>query len=875
MATEIAQLFARIGADVTGLTNGLASAKSGLKQLGGDMTSMGASMTAALTLPLVGVGVAAAKAATDLNTQMRNIQSISKQTDASLGDLTNKFRTMSVDLTQTTDSATNLAKGFYQIQSSGIYGADAMTVLSAATKAATAGLTTTETATKAIVSVLNAYSLKASDASRVSDTLFRAVDIGIFSFEQLSGAIGDTLGSAQAAGVPFEEVAAALAAISKAGINVNEAATSVNQVLLSMIKPGDKAKEAAAALGIQWDLAALKSKGLSGVMSELANHTELYSIVATGADDKLKAQLSTVEGSISSLNKWKLSIQAAGKMTKDQIKEYDKQSAALKLQKANIQDAMDSNIDYVTVMNQMAKATGVTVDQLAELFPNVRALRGALALMRNGGKDFEGDLKAIANSAGATGVAFDIQTRAWSAQFENMKNRITNVLIALGDQIMPVFVKVGNAILPFLEKILDVSPEMLSMGLAIAVVVAALPPLITILGTAVTVISALATPMGLVTVALGLFGTAWVTNFGNVQGTSSEAINNLKTAFSNLKTAIDLSIPAIQSAGSELATLGGKLVATTSPAIINNIATNLEVLAKFWKDHGTQVVAVVSTMFALLATTITGALVLLSGIITFYVQLLSGDWKGAFTTMGSTIINFFATALSLTGVSLATFIQTWIVNITLLAIILQTFFLGLITQWIVNWTLLSQIIVGFFNKWVADWTNNLATILIFVILGMMKIYNAIKMKIEEIVLSFTTFKNDVIAIFDGLASTLTTMGQMVMKGFTDGLLNGFAEAKTRLVQGMADMVRTAKDALGIASPSKVFEFMGNMSGAGYQKGFDSSMSRAQSSMAERMSMTNNNSPVTNNWNFSASYAKEQREGSLRDDIALVRAMAGA
>ena len=68
---------------------------------------------------------------------MRNIQSISKQTDAEIAQLSDTFVEMSTDMSKTTDTAKNLAAGFYQVQSSGFAGADAMIVLEKVSATAT------------------------------------------------------------------------------------------------------------------------------------------------------------------------------------------------------------------------------------------------------------------------------------------------------------------------------------------------------------------------------------------------------------------------------------------------------------------------------------------------------------------------------------------------------------------------------------------------------------------------------------------------------------------------------------------------------------------------------------------------------------------
>lgn len=64
--TTIATLWVKLGLDQKGYASGLAGAAAKTKQVGQSMMKTGAMMTAGLTLPIIGAGVAATKAAMDL-----------------------------------------------------------------------------------------------------------------------------------------------------------------------------------------------------------------------------------------------------------------------------------------------------------------------------------------------------------------------------------------------------------------------------------------------------------------------------------------------------------------------------------------------------------------------------------------------------------------------------------------------------------------------------------------------------------------------------------------------------------------------------------------------------------------------------------------
>jgi hypothetical protein len=197
--------------------------------------------------------------AVQFDAKMRNVNSISYLTDQQLGHLSAQVLNLSRTLPQ---SANTLAAGLYDIASSGFQGAQGVTVLTAAARAATAGLTDTATSAAAIAGVLNAYGKGANDARAVSDSLFQTVNLGVLSFGDLAQGIGQVVGTASAAGVNIDQLGQAIATMTKAGIVPAEAFTSLNQVLAQIIQPSDALAAVFKQLGYQSGAAALQSKGL-------------------------------------------------------------------------------------------------------------------------------------------------------------------------------------------------------------------------------------------------------------------------------------------------------------------------------------------------------------------------------------------------------------------------------------------------------------------------------------------------------------------------------------------------------------------------------------------------------------------------------------
>lgn len=255
------------------VTSGANSASTALNKLSSTATSLGTQMTAAFTVPIVAAGAAGVKLAVDLDKAMRNIQSITKQTDESLALLSDQFVTLSMDMSKTTDSAQNLADGYYQIISSGIDAADAMKVLEVATKAASAGLTTTEVAAKGIITVLNSYKLGVDDASRVSDILFETVNRGVGTFEELNAALSNVVPTASVMNISLEEVSAGMATLSKNGFSFSEASVAMNNAMNAFLKPSEAMTKAIHAMGYESGQAMIDALGFGGAMQKVQQYT--------------------------------------------------------------------------------------------------------------------------------------------------------------------------------------------------------------------------------------------------------------------------------------------------------------------------------------------------------------------------------------------------------------------------------------------------------------------------------------------------------------------------------------------------------------------------------------------------------------------------
>ena len=194
-----------------------------------------------ISVGLTGVGVASAKMAIDLETNIAKISTIADTTQEPLSNLKNGI----IDLSNTTGySSKEIADDVYEAISSGEKTGDAVNFVSNATKLATAGFTSSSTAVDVLTSSLNAYGLQADQASKVNDTLIETQNLGKVTIDQLGQTIGQVIPTAATFSVSLQQLGAGYAELTAKGIKPAEATTELNSMFNQLGKSSTVASKA-------------------------------------------------------------------------------------------------------------------------------------------------------------------------------------------------------------------------------------------------------------------------------------------------------------------------------------------------------------------------------------------------------------------------------------------------------------------------------------------------------------------------------------------------------------------------------------------------------------------------------------------------------
>ena len=261
-------LKVNITGDSSKLKNALSSANSQMNAFGKKMQSVGSSMSTQLTLPIVAAGVAATKLALDFDKSMTQIESLVGVAADEVAKMGEAAKTMA---TETGKGANEAGEALFFITSAGLRGSEAMDVLNASLKASAVGLGETKTIADLATSAMNAYGAENLSATAATDVLTSAVRLGKLEASELAGAMGGVIPIASNMGVGFDQVGAALAAMSKTGTNAANGATQLNAILTAIATPTAQAEDAFNKMGFTTDSLkeTLAEKGLMGTLSML------------------------------------------------------------------------------------------------------------------------------------------------------------------------------------------------------------------------------------------------------------------------------------------------------------------------------------------------------------------------------------------------------------------------------------------------------------------------------------------------------------------------------------------------------------------------------------------------------------------------------
>ncbi len=439
---NIGELIASIGGDVTPLRAALSEAQiamdrssramadsikplnDSLEAFGKRSRAVGKSLSMYVTAPIVGMGTAAFKMQKDFEASMTKITSLVGISRDQVAEWSDELVRRGPEWAK---SPNELAEALFFVTSAGIKGAEAMEVLEMAAKASASGLGETKVVADLVTSAMNAYGKETLGAEQATDVLVAAVREGKAEASELASVMGATLPIASEMGVSFDQVGAAIAAMTRTGTDAATASTQLKGILSSLYKPTQDAEKALAEMG----------------------------------------------------------------------------TSSSALRKTIREDGL------LVALQDLRQMTSTNEEAMGRVIPNIRALSGVLDLMGKNAEDTALIFDSVAKSSGVLNTAFEETQRTLEFKYQKALTQGKSALTALGNVIRELFLPLLEKMTGWLESatawFLNLSEAQKKIVVTITAVVAAIGPLLVVMGTIVgKVIPALIT--GFTSIRVGLIG---------------------------------------------------------------------------------------------------------------------------------------------------------------------------------------------------------------------------------------------------------------------------------------------------------------------------------------------------------------------------------
>lgn len=252
------------------------SVSSSLKSIGSNMKSVGTALTIGVTVPLVAVGVASMKMASQFQADMTLIQTQAGASASQVAEFSKQILAMSAAGSEFTPD--QLANGLYHIISVGVPASQAMAALAATQKLAAIGQSDLETTTSTVAVAMKSGIAGANTFGQTVNTLNAIVGAGNMRMGDLIQALGPNgiLGVSKSVGLSLQDTGAALAYMSDATGDPIASATHLRMAFTLMASGSAAANKSLQTIGLSTSQLGLdlQKGGLMGALGDLKSHLD-------------------------------------------------------------------------------------------------------------------------------------------------------------------------------------------------------------------------------------------------------------------------------------------------------------------------------------------------------------------------------------------------------------------------------------------------------------------------------------------------------------------------------------------------------------------------------------------------------------------------
>ena len=516
-------------------------------ELGDQMAGVGSSMTKGVTLPIVAGLTTAGKQFQDF--EITIVQAGQKA--GATAEQMDRMKQKAIEMGATTAfSASEAAGGLDILAAGGMNAEDAMVALEGVMLGAQASGEGLELTAGVVASAINAFGLEAKDAAAVSDVLAQSANTTALDMQDLAMVMANAGEVGPRFGQSLESVVAWAGRLKDMGVPAASAGTAIRQALVSLSAPSNKAAGYMEDLGI-------KIRDAEGKMLPIPELVSQFGMAFDETNPKFK-EAAEAAG-------------VSGQEFKDMAMKAMFGAEGAKAMSLAISDGKPVLIDVASEAKKMQQLQ----DGLAKTMGKDGAeawikARTEMGVFTGNGADAVTALTALGEaSAGTAAEVGAVMAETQAMKWDEMMGSIETMAIELGTVMAPavkdVMAQVTEAVNKFTEWGKK-NPEMVQLGLKIALVAAALGPLLVGAGKMIKLFGAISKGVGGAINGVQKFGNGLKWAFG--KGPEGQASRFVRS-FDSIRLRAGQAKDAVVAGGKKM----GSAMKTAGTAVVNGAKT--------------------------------------------------------------------------------------------------------------------------------------------------------------------------------------------------------------------------------------------------------------------------------------------------------------
>lgn len=741
-------------------------ALSKIDQAGKKMEAFGDSVTSAgqkimpASMAVAGLGAAAVKTAADFDTSMSKVAAVSGATGDDLDALRDKAREMGA---KTKFSASEAADAMNYMAMAGWKTGDMLEGIEGIMNLAAASGEDLATTSDIVTDALTAFGLTAQDSGHFADILAAASSNANTNVAMMGETFKYCAPIAGALGFSAEDTAQAIGLMANAGIKSTQAGTALRTIMNNL---AGEVKITGSALG-EVTIATTNTDGSMRDLSDI---------------------LSDCRGAFSQLSESEQAAAAEALVGKNAMSGF-----------LALMNAGDADIEKLSS----------SIDHCSDTF--VKTVDGAIIPMSQA---LEEGVEWIEEYNGVSEKMAAVMQDNLGGQLTILKSQIQELAISFGEMLMPAIRTIVSKVQAFVDKLNNMSESQRKAVLTIGLIIAALGPLLVILGTVISRVGVamqgfvkLATGVKKLGVAVkagtGIFGklgaalggisapilaviaviAVLVAAFKHLWDTNEEFRNAITAIWNGIVSKIQAFCQGIVDRLNALGFEFGSIV---------------DVLKSLWDGLCQFLAPVFEAAFSVVSTVLGSVLNVITGLLDVFIGLFTGNWsqlwdgvKEIFSGVWDAITGLFDTALnllkSLAEVVFGWFGTTWESVWTGIKSFFETIWNGIVAFFTGIWNTIVSTVTAQINAV----KTAVTTVFNAIKTTATTIWNGIKTAISTVV---DGIKSKVSSAFESVKSTVTSLFNGI-KNTATSVWNGIKTAIVTPIEAARDKIRSALNAV--------------------------------------------------------------------------------